>query len=96
MIEDARFFSKLDLKTRFHQIRIQPEDIEKMAFNTKHGKFEYLVMLTGLCNAPATFQSLIHCIFYDFLDAFLTVYMDDLLIFRTKCEFLKEEIDFLD
>jgi len=77
----ASVFSKLDLKTGFHQIRVRPEDIEKTAFNTKYGQFEYLVMPMGLCNAPATFQSLMNRIFYDCIDVFMVVYMDDLLIF---------------
>jgi hypothetical protein len=82
----ARVFSKLDLKTGFHQIRLRPEDIEKTAFNTKYGQFEYLVMPMGLCNAPATFQTLMNNIFYDCIDDFLVVYMDDLLIFSKNEE----------
>jgi hypothetical protein len=77
----ARVFSKLDLKTGFHQIRLRPEDIEKTEFNTEHGQFEYLVMPIGFCNAPATFQTLMNNIFYDCIDDFLVVYMDDLLTF---------------
>ena len=77
----SKYFSKLDLKTGFHQIRVKPEDIEKTAFNTKYGQFEYLVMPMGLCNAPATFQTLMNQIFYDCIDVFLVVYMDDLLVF---------------
>ena len=77
----ARAFSKLDLKTGFNQIRVRPEDVEKTAFNTKYGQFEYLVMLMGLCNVPATFQSWMNRIFHDCIDDFLVVYMDDLLIF---------------
>ena len=81
MLGEAKYFSKMDLKTGFHQIRVKTEDIEKTAFNTKYGQFEYLVMPMGLCNAPATFQSLMNRIFYDCIDVFMVVYMDDLLIF---------------
>ena len=78
---DSRVFSRMDLKTGFHQIRVKPEHIEKTAFNTKYGQFEYLVMPMGLCNAPATFQSLMNRIFYDCIDFFIVIYMDDILIF---------------
>ena len=80
-IGGARVFSRLDLKTGFHQIRMRQSDIEKTAFNTKYGQFEYLVMPMGACNAPATFQSLMNEIFHDCIDDFLCVYIDDLLIF---------------
>jgi Reverse transcriptase (RNA-dependent DNA polymerase) len=56
----ARVFSKLDLMTGFHQIRLKPEDVEKTGFNTKYGQFEYFGMPMGLCNAPATFQTLMN------------------------------------
>lgn len=80
-LERAKWFSKLDLKTGFHQIRVQPSDVEKTAFKTKHGHFEYVLMPMGLCNAPATFQTLMSKIFYDCIDDFLVVYIDDLLIY---------------
>lgn len=87
---EATVFSKMDLKVGFHQIRVQASDVEKTAFNTKYGQFEYLVMPMGLCNAPATFQSLMNRIFYNCIDVFLVVYMDDLLIFS------KNEADHLE
>lgn len=77
----AKIFSRLDLKTGFHQICMRNEDIEKTAFNTKYGRFEYLVMPMGACNSPATFQSLMNDIFHDGIDEFLCVYIDDLLVF---------------
>ena len=77
----TKFFSKLDMKTGFHQIGVRHEDIEKSAFNTKYGQFEYLVMPMGLCDAPATFQTLMNQIFYDGINVLMVVYMDDLLIF---------------
>ncbi len=81
MFGDAKMFSKMDLKTGLHQIRVKPDDIENTAFNTKYGQFEYLVMPMGLCNAPATFQWLMNRILYYCLDVFMVVYMDDLWIF---------------
>lgn len=81
MLGDSKVFSKMDLKTGFHQIRVKPDDAEKTAFHTKYGQFEYMVMPMELCNAPVTFQSLTNRIFYDCVDVFLVVYMDDLLIF---------------
>ena len=81
LIGEAEVFSRIDLKTGFHQIRVREKYIEKTAFNTKYGQFEYLVMLMGLFNSPATFQSLMNRIFYDGVDVFMVVYMNDLLIF---------------
>lgn len=77
----ARVFSKLDLKAGFHQIRVREEDIEKTAFKTKYGMFEFMVMPMGLCNAPATFQALMNSIFGDCIDEFMVIYIDDILIY---------------
>lgn len=93
LLGEATVFSKMDLKTGFHQIRVKPTDIEKTAFNTKYGQFEYLVMPMGLCNAPATFQSLMNQIFYDCVDVFMVVYMDDLLIFSKDEKSHLEHLD---
>lgn len=87
----ARVFSKMDLKTGFHQIRVRPEDIEKTAFNTKYGQYEFLVLHMGLCNAPASFQSLMNSIFCDCIEDFIVVYIDDLLIYsRSEDEHLEQ------
>lgn len=75
----AVFFSKLDLKTGFHQIRICPADIEKTAFKTKHGHFEFLVMPMGPRNTPATFQALMNSIIQNCIDDFVVIYPDDIL-----------------
>lgn len=82
----ASYFSKLDLKTGFHQIRLRSCDIEKTAFNTKYGQFEYLVMPMGLCNSPATFQGLMNWVLHDFIDRFLVVYIDDIIIYSQTRE----------
>ena len=74
-------FSEIYLRTELHQIRVKNAGIEKTAFNTKNGQSEYLLMPMRLCNALVTFHSLTNRIFYNSVDAFMGVYMDDLLIF---------------
>ncbi|GBG77256.1 hypothetical protein CBR_g23584 [Chara braunii] len=85
-VQGCRYFTKIDLKSGYHQIAIRPKDQHKIAFQTRYGLYEFVVMPFGLCNAPGTFQHAMNMIFHDYLDKFIVVYLDDILIFSRTVE----------
>ncbi len=81
---NAKVFSKFDITSAFHQIRMKPEDVHKTGFRTRHGHWQWRVLPFGLTNAPATFQRMMHSVLSDLVDKCVVVFVDDILVYSAN------------
>ena len=89
-LQGAKVFLKIDLWSGYHQLKIREKDIPKTSFTTRYGLYEYTVMSFGLTNAPTYFMSMMNKVFMEFLDKFVVVFIDDILVYSKNEEEHKE------
>ncbi|GKF59028.1 putative reverse transcriptase domain-containing protein, partial [Tanacetum coccineum] len=85
-LQGSQFFSKIDLRSRYHQLRVHEDDIPKTTFRTRYGHFEFIVIPFGLTNAPAMFMDMMNRVCMPYLDKFMIVFIDDILIYSKTQE----------
>src|SRR5512140_533830 len=91
-LQGAKVFSKIDLRSGYNQLKTREQDIPKTAFTTRYGLYEYTVMSFGLTNAPAYFMSVMNKVFMEFLDKFVVVFIDGILVYSKNEDEHKEHL----